>query len=319
MARQLRIEYPGAFYHITSRGNQKQAIYLSDRDRVDFLDIVGEAHNKFSAIIHTYCLMNNHYHLILETPLGNLSRIMHFINTSYTIFFNKKHSRVGHLFQGRYKAILVEADTYAMELSRYIHLNPVRAKIVPVPEQYPWSSYREFMDTTMKLNTTWLEKDLVLGYFGSNLSEARVRYIEYVNEAVGKDIANPFNKTDAGLILGSEDFIARIKRIHLQGRPKNREIPAIRGLRDKPSLEDIHCAAAHFYAGDAKFARNVAIYLCCKNTDYCLGEIARFYRVGKSTIGKISNQLKVLAAVDNKFDRAVKNIEDTVFPIKWKV
>ncbi|OGD09664.1 MAG: hypothetical protein A2Y86_08565 [Candidatus Aminicenantes bacterium RBG_13_62_12] len=319
MARQLRIEYPGAFYHITSRGNQKQAIYLTDRDRAAFLDIVGEAHDKFSAMIHAYCLMINHFHLMLETPLGNLSRIMHFINTSYTIYFNKKHSRVGHLFQGRFKAILVEADAYALELSRYIHLNPVRAKIVSVPEHFPWSSYREYMDTTLKLDTTWLKKDLVLGHFGRNPMEARIRYVEYVNEAVGRDIANPFSKTDAGFILGSEDFIARIKTNHLQDKPENREIPAIRGLRDKPTLENIQCAAAHVYAGDAKFARNVAIYLCCKNTDYCLGEIAKFYRVGKSTVGKIAIQMKTLVAVDKNLDRVVKKIETTVFSNKWKV
>ncbi len=316
MSRQLRIEYPGAFYHVTSRGNQKQAIYLADRDRAAFLDLVREAHHKFSAIFHVYCLMENHYHLMLETPNGNLSRIMHFINTSYTIYFNKKHSRVGHLFQGRFKAILVEAETYALELSRYIHLNPVRASIVQEPEKYPWSSCREYLNTAFEPASEWLEKSLVLGHFGQDQKEARIRYAEYVREASRLQIVNPFDHLKGDLILGSEDFVLRINKDYLQGKSLNREIPAIRRLREKPSLQMIHDAATHIYRKDDKFVRNVAIYLCYENTDYCLDEIGKFYRLGKSTIVKISNQMKALATTDKSFNRVVQRIERNVFPKK---
>jgi putative transposase len=141
MARPLRITYPDAFYHITSRGNEQKPVFKSRKDRIKFLEYLESATERYNAVIHAYCLMDNHYHLLLETPSGNLSRIMAHINGAYTAYFNRKRDRAGHLFQGRYKAIVVEADEYAKELSRYIHLNPVRAKIVELPEGYEWSSY----------------------------------------------------------------------------------------------------------------------------------------------------------------------------------
>jgi REP element-mobilizing transposase RayT len=136
MARPLRIEYAGAFYHITSRGNERKEIFKDEQDFVKFLTYLESSVQRYKAVIHVYCLMSNHYHLLLETPLGNLSQIMRHINGAYTTHFNAKRQRAGHLFQGRYKAILVEADEYAGELSRYIHLNPVRAGVVRRPEEY---------------------------------------------------------------------------------------------------------------------------------------------------------------------------------------
>jgi putative transposase len=145
MARPLRILYPGAVYHITSRGNERKAVFKSIRDREKFLEYLESAVEKYQALIHAYCLMDNHYHLLLETPSGNLPRIMRHINGAYTTYFNVKRDRSGHLFQGRYKAILVEKDEYAKELSRYIHLNPVRGKMVESPEEYVWSSYQSYI------------------------------------------------------------------------------------------------------------------------------------------------------------------------------
>ena len=136
MARPLRITYPGAFYHVTSRGNERKAVFKSKRDREKFLEYLESATQRYDARIHTYCMMDTHYHLLLETPSGNLPQIMRHINGAYTTYFNVKRHRSGHLFQGRYKAILVDIDAYAQELSRYIHLNPVRAKIVETPEDY---------------------------------------------------------------------------------------------------------------------------------------------------------------------------------------
>lgn len=130
MARPLRIIFPGAFYHITARGNDCKAVFKSKRDREKFLEYLETANERYNAVIHAFRMMDNHYHLLLETPSGNLSQIMRHINGAYTTYFNVKRARSGHLFQGRYKAILVERDEYAKELSRYIHLNPVRAKLV---------------------------------------------------------------------------------------------------------------------------------------------------------------------------------------------
>ena len=145
MGRPLRIEYPGAVYHVTSRGNERREIFLDNDDRLTFLEILKDYHDRFDILIHAYVLMDNHYHLVLETPKGNLLKVMHGINSRYTGYFNRKYSRAGHLFQGRYKALLVEKNSYLVELSRYIHLNPVRAKVIEKPERYRWSSYRGYV------------------------------------------------------------------------------------------------------------------------------------------------------------------------------
>ena len=151
MARPLRIIYPGAFYHITSRGNEQRVIFKSQRDRKKFLSYLESATQRYDARIHAYCLMDNHYHLLIETPSGNLPQIMRHINGAYTTYFNVKHKRSGHLLQGRYKAILVEMDIYAKELSRYIHLNPLRAGMVELPEEYKWSSLPFYLKGKTKL------------------------------------------------------------------------------------------------------------------------------------------------------------------------
>jgi len=157
MTRPLRIVYPGAFYHITSRGNEKKDIYKSDRDRKKFLAYLESATERYGARIHVYCLMSNHYHLLMETPDGNLSEIMRHINGAYTNYYNVKRVRSGHLFQGRYRALLVEVDEYAEELSRYIHLNPVKAGIAKKPENYIWSSYQDYIGT--RKPQQWLARD----------------------------------------------------------------------------------------------------------------------------------------------------------------
>ena len=149
MARPLRIQYPGALYHITSRGNERKNIYLDDSDTKKFLEILEAYHDRLGILIYCYVLMNNHYHIVIETPKGNLLKVMHGINTGYTGYFNRKYGQVGHLFQGRYKGILIHKESYLLEVCRYVHLNPVRARIVDRPDQYEWSSYGGFINTMM--------------------------------------------------------------------------------------------------------------------------------------------------------------------------
>ncbi len=189
MARPLRIEYAGAFYHITARGNERKDIFKSGKDREQFLSYLASASGRYQAVVHAYCLMTNHYHLLLETPAGNLSQVMRHINGAYTTYFNTKRRRAGHLLQGRYKAILVEADEYAEELSRYIHLNPVRAGIAGNPEGYPWSSYAAYIGKTKP--PEWLCRDMVLSCFGGKMKEAQQRYRDFV-EAGGERAKGPF-------------------------------------------------------------------------------------------------------------------------------
>ena len=174
MARPLRIEYPGAFYHITARGNDRKDIFRSRKDRERFLFYLDSATQRYQAIVHAYCLMTDHYHLLLETPDGNLSRIMQQINSAYATHFNVKRRRAGHLLEGRYHAILVEADAYAKEFSRYIHLNPVRAGVAGKPEDYVWSSYAYYTGT--KKPPAWLTRDMILSCFGRKEIEAQRRY-----------------------------------------------------------------------------------------------------------------------------------------------
>jgi REP-associated tyrosine transposase len=142
MARPLRLEFAGALYHVTSRGDGREDIYRADADRRGFLDVLGEVQGRFHWTVHAYCLMSNHYHLLIETPDANLAKGMRQLNGVYTQRFNRSHDRGGHVFQGRYKAILVQKEAYLLELARYVVLNPVRARMARTPGEYPWSSYR---------------------------------------------------------------------------------------------------------------------------------------------------------------------------------
>jgi len=261
--------------------------------------------------------MDNHFHLLLETPRCNLSQIMHFINTSYTIYFNTKHSRVGHLLQGRFKAILIQTDAYAQELSRYIHLNPVRAEIVKNPIDYPWSSYREFMG--QRVPPRWLSIALILSYFGSDLRLARNRYADYVAEAIGRTIKDPLREVGPSLILGSEDFIAQIKKTFLSDKAEQREVPAIRGLKEKIDLKTIQGTVEQTLNTKNKLSRNVIIFLCRKHTDSTLGEIAEYFHLSKSAIDKIDQQMRTLIAKDRILRKAVMEDANRLFKQEWKV
>ena len=189
MARPLRIEYPGAWYHITSRGNNTQSVFHDDADRRAFIRILKESIEAFTVELHGYVLMRNHFHLILQTPLGNLSHFMQRLNTAFTVFFNWKHHRVGHLFQGRYKGILIDSDSYLLELSRYIHLNPVRTQQMSDEsienklrflESYPWSSYQAY--TGRMPIPDFLRTQLILDKFGRSIGRACEGYKLFVLE-----------------------------------------------------------------------------------------------------------------------------------------
>src|SRR4030067_396555 len=173
MARPLRIEFKGAVYHITARGNERKKIYLSKIDYEKFLKYLDDTKKKYNVVIHCYVLMSNHYHLIIETPEANLSKVMHYINGSYTTYFNIKRKRSGHLFQGRFKSIIVDKDNYLLELSRYIHLNPVRAGIVEKPEDYQYSSYKTYI---AKSENALITDYLVLGLLNHQNGNAKDEY-----------------------------------------------------------------------------------------------------------------------------------------------
>ncbi|MGB8356420.1 MAG: transposase [Chthoniobacteraceae bacterium] len=218
MARLPRVEFEGAIYHVTARGNERQLIYRSDADRRIFLDTLEKMRERFGVILHCYCLMPNHFHLVMETPAGNLSRAMGWLQTTYTIRFNRKYRRSGHLFQGRYKAHLVEADNYGMELVRYIHLNPVRPKKKsdPVPverweslEAYEWSSHGHYLgkgrQAKPEVTTEWL------GFWHGELGAARREYRKFIKSAFGREVETPWTALKGGLVLGSEKLLEKAK------------------------------------------------------------------------------------------------------------
>lgn len=207
MARPLRIEFEGAVYHVTARGNEKRKVFFSRRDYEKFKEYLADGIEKFGFILHGYVLMTNHFHLIIETPGKNLSKIMHHINSSYTTHINIKRRRSGHLFQGRFKSIIVDKDSYLLELSRYIHLNPVRVNMVERPEAYPYSSYSAFTTNTInKLVTT----NTILGMIASKPDEACKKYRSFVESALEEEIESPFTNVYGGIILGNVDFIKDI-------------------------------------------------------------------------------------------------------------
>jgi len=254
VARPLRIEYPGAFYHVTSRRNERGTVFQSNRDREKYLSYVESAHERYGAVVHTYCLMGNHYHLLLETPRGNLSKILQYINGAYTTYFNIKRNRSGHLFQGRFKGILVDKDEYCKELSRYIHLNPVRAGMVKTALEYLWSSYRYFVETGKK--PKWLKTELVLEDFGGEGGRGYRRYREYVEKGAGKEIENPLKKVIASTFLGGTEFIESIKLKYLEKKEIDRsDLPALKKILRGPSLEEIEKAVTKVVGRGYPFLR----------------------------------------------------------------
>jgi len=305
MARPLRIIYPGAFYHVTSRGNEKKDIFKSRRDREKFLEYLASANERYGAIIHAYCLMSNHFHLLLETPEGNLSQIMSHIIGAYTTYFNIKRKRSGHLFQGRYKAILVEADEYAVELTRYIHLNPVKAGIVTKPDEYQWSSYQSYIGKTS--TPIWLKTGFTLDRFGKKDTTAQKNYRKFVEMIEVEKYEGPLKHVTGGSVLGSPSFIDDITEAHLKERKDDKGIPALRHFSRRPPLEVIIKAATEAIACNEKLARQAGIYLCHKYSGAALKEIASRFGVGETAVGEASKRFIKKINEDESLKKQIGN------------
>ena len=218
MARPLRIEYPGAVYHVTSRGNEKKPVFKDEKDRLNFLNTLQHANKRYNWICHAYCLMTNHYHLLIETPDGNLAIGMRQLNGVYTQLFNNWHGRTGHLFQGRYKAILIQKDSHLLEVCRYVVLNPVRANMVETPEEYRWSSFRSnaegLPDALVRRHAVYL----ALGRWGATRRAAYRALFETPLDAPVFDAIRC--ATNKGIVLGFDDGRAGLERA--LGRPLSR-------------------------------------------------------------------------------------------------
>ncbi len=235
MSRPLRIEYPGAIYHVTSRGDRRESIFEDDDDRRALLRVVTHGLERFDAQMLAYCLMGNHYHFVLQTRAANLSLLMRHINGVYTQAFNRRHAKVGHLFQGRFKAVLVDRDSYLLEVCRYVELNPVRAGMVDSPEAWPWSSYRAHVgqaDVPEWLDTAGLH-DCLLGepaQTSADVRRAARRYAQWV--AAGRDVRLWDEGLNRQIYLGDDDFVARMQSLVTVGAATGKTVPRVQ--RTKP-------------------------------------------------------------------------------------
>jgi putative transposase len=255
MVRPLRIEYPNAWYHITSRGNQRINIFEDDKDRQRFLQVLEASVEVFNVEVHCYILMSNHFHFLLKTPEANLSRFMQRFNTAYITYYNLRHHRSGHLYQGRYKAILVEADEYLLELSRYIHLNSVRIKKyqkVSVEEKgkilknYRWSSLPGYIQ--LKGRDAFVYYDTVLAYMGGDGKSGRARYRDFVLQGLSGELASPLRETKANAILGSDSFIFWVKENILKpSELPPRDFSHLKEMKEAIPIKEIAKAVADEY------------------------------------------------------------------------
>lgn len=308
MARPLRIEFSGAFYHVTSRGNEQKEVFKSQKDREKFLDYLATASTRYGAIIHAFCLMSNHYHLFLETPDGNLSQIMRHINGAYTTYFNLRRKRAGHLFQGRYRAVLVEADAYATELTRYIHLNPVRAGLADRPEAYPWSSYRGYIGQTATLE--WLRTGFILDTFSPVREQAQKKYQQFVEDLLLTDYESPLNGTVASTLLGSEAFIAGITEQHLEKRRADQQLPALKKLVGGPALDVIIAGVGRAVGHDEDLTKKLSLHFCHRFSGAKLREIGERFEMSDSAVCQVSRRILLRAQQDEGVSAAMEKVTE---------
>jgi putative transposase len=305
MARPLRLEHPDGVWHITSRGNERRDIFHSDRDRLRFLELLGETARRYNWIVYAYVLMSNHFHLVVETPEVTLSKGMHWLNGKYAQWFNRTRGRVGHLFQGRPKALLIEKEGYLLTVLRYVVLNPVRARMVPRPEEYLWSSYRA--TAGYDASPPWLASDSVLQHFAPDHAQAQAFYREFVDQRLD-DPRSPFENLIAQLYLGGEAWIERMKQLVAQ-KPRPDDHPRAQREIGRPSMAQVTTTVArvfgvereavlHTHGGDA---RMVAAWLGCFEGLLTRRQIAAGLRLRSS--GRASN---LIGICDNALDHSPK-------------
>ena len=316
MPRPLRIEFQDAWYHIMNRGAGYKDIFKTEKHRLMFLDLLAEATSLFGIRIHAYCLMNNHYHLLINTPRANLSRAMRHINGLYTQRFNRSVKRDGPLFRGRYKAIVVDKNGYLLQVSRYIHRNPVAAKICAAPQSYKWSSCRYYCGGGN--NPTWLRINEILSMQSSKNKQEG--YKKYVNEELDKPTAVFFKKENISTILGDKSFKA-----NLLNRMDNEEVEAHKTdynrTRELPTIAEINTICSRYFKitekelclgvrGKANDYRKIGMYACRIWGMVTLREIAEQY--GCRSHGNIThavNDIKRRIGKDKKVMLILKDLE----------
>jgi len=313
----LRIQYPDAWYHVMNRGRRGEFVFSEKRDYSVFIELLKETIDMWKVRVAAYCLMSNHYHLLIQTPDGNLSRCMRHLNGIYTQRFNRSHDCDGQLFRGRYKSILVDADSYLLELLRYIHRNPLEAGLVKELNKYAWSSHKGYISSSNKWD--WLHKDFILSLFSRNRSERIKAYKEFVLMETPNKINRIFTRSKFPSMLGSENFINRMKE-KLFHKKLHDEIPESRSLA--PESERIKKAICNAYGvkeselllsrrGVLNEPRNVAIYLVRCIRGEKLEEIGRQFGIAKySSVSSAILKMKRDISEDRKLRSRIQEIEE---------
>jgi REP element-mobilizing transposase RayT len=276
MARPLRIEFAGALYHVTARGNAQANIYDDDNDRQQFLSLLQNTVDRYDWYCHAYCLMDIHYHLLIETNTPTLSKGMKLLNGTYTQYYNRQHKRVGHVFQGRFKAILVQKDSYLLELARYISLNPVRAHMVRSAKDWPWSSYRAtagYDESAACLTTDW-----VLAGFAKTKNVAQQRYRNFVQQ--GKGQPSPWQQLKNQIYLGDDEFVN-----DMQCR-----LDPEQSLKDIPKKQKQAPVKPLPYFAERYKTRNKSMAQAYLSGHYTLEQVGEHFGVSYATVSRAVKQ-----------------------------
>lgn len=324
MARPWRIQYEGAIYHVMSRGVGGGNIYLTNDDYSRFLDYVASAREKFNLDIFAFVLMSNHYHILLRTNEANLSRTMQWIQTAYSVYYNRNHKRSGHLFQGRYKSVLVENESYWHILSLYIHLNPIRAGMVKKLREYKWSSYHDYVNV-MKRNK-WVNSEAVLEGICSNKQESRREYRKLIREASGRE--NDFlEDIKYGMILGSDKFVGWVQRKFIDRTEKeDADLPQKKRISDEGVIERVVGEIMHNYKVDKTTllqrkrhipfeARDVSMYILKTYTGLTNKAIGEMFGVSISAVNKAAIRINAQSKTSKNFRRKLEEIADSAFKV----
>ena len=317
MSRQLRIEIENGIYHVTARGWERRGIVRDDRDRETWSTLLDRIVVRFGWRFFAWVLMDNHFHLFLQTPEANLSAGMHDLNSGYATWFNRRHRRAGALFQGRFKAILVEDESYGWSLSRYIHLNPVRAKMVQHPEDHRWGSYQYYLQS--RHAPDWLDWRSVLAEIGKSPRLARNEYRRFVEEGLHEKIKSPLKDVVGKVLLGSPEWVEKMRQV-LGLSAADPNIPELRHLAWRPSQEQIESAVANEFGVDksemfAKRARHnearaAALYLSRKLTGVPATQLAQRYGgVSQAAISKTVRRAENRREEERRWGQRLSRLE----------
>jgi len=319
MSRPLRIQYPDAWYHVMNRGRRGEGIFISKEDYWSFIDLLKELNEVFNVNVAAYCLTPNHYHLLVQTPDANLSRSMRHLNGIYTQRYNRRHGCDGQLFRGRYKSIVVESDSYALELVRYIHRNPLESGLVDNLQKFQWSTHKIYLSDARKWK--WVYKDYILKLFSKSKPESIKLYKQFILKETPERINRIFAGRNQPSVLGDKSFVEKIKQRYFNPKDFD-EIPETRSLApDADKIKKEVCDAYNIQEAELNLtrrghfneARNVAVYLIRHLRNDTLNQVGVQFGIEKySTVSSIVERVKNEMNVRKGFKKRVEKIANKI-------